>query len=163
MHYFAVPEWRHSVTRSLTKLLCAVLLLFFLCVVSGGWQCSVRVDNLFVVAAKWNNVRFEREHVESEAAICTRRAFHACSYQRQLLGETCAIFAESFPVLRYNIIMITPSKRLGFVTLGPFTVHTALCCIISASLAIRIAERSGIVIEHSLSPSVRTCVLWQNG
>jgi len=36
-------------------------------------------------------------------------------------------------------------------------------CIISASLAIRIAERSSIVIEHSSSPSVRTCVLWQNG
>ena len=35
--------------------------------------------------------------------------------------------------------------------------------IISASLAIRIAERSSIVIEHSSSPSVRTCALWQNG
>jgi len=29
--------------------------------------------------------------------------------------------------------------------------------IISASLAIRIAERSSIVMEHSSSPSVRTC------
>jgi len=35
--------------------------------------------------------------------------------------------------------------------------------IISASLAIRIAERSSIVIEHSSSPSVRTCALLQNG
>jgi len=35
--------------------------------------------------------------------------------------------------------------------------------IISASLAIRIAERSSIVMEHSSSPSVRTCALWQNG
>ena len=35
-----------------------------------------------------------------------------------------------------------------------------VCAIVSASLAIRIAERSGIGIEHSSSPSVRTCVLW---
>ena len=35
--------------------------------------------------------------------------------------------------------------------------------IISASLAIRIAERSSIVMEHLSSPSVRTYALWQNG
>ena len=35
--------------------------------------------------------------------------------------------------------------------------------VFSASLAIRIAERSSIVIEHSSSTSVRTCGLWQNG
>jgi len=35
--------------------------------------------------------------------------------------------------------------------------------VVSASLAIRIAERSSNVIEHLSSPSVRTYALWQNG
>jgi len=43
------------------------------------------------------------------------------------------------------------------------TLLSDINVIISASLAIRIAERSSIVIEHSSSPSVRTYALWQNG
>jgi len=55
-----------------------------------------------LVVAKWNNVHSEREHLQPKAAVYTRRAFHAHSYQWQLLGKTCAVFAESFPVLGYS-------------------------------------------------------------
>ena len=48
------------------------------------------------------------------------------------------------------------------IQLKPEIAH--FCSIISASLAIRIAEQSAIVIDHVVPRlSVRTSLLWQNG